>query len=46
MDSPCIRKYRKVSTLCPPDVLCFTLAFDLFVVIRSLSLVGGSATGC
>lgn len=46
MNSPCTKKYRKVSTSGPLYVLCFTLAFDLFVVTLSVSLAGGSDSGC
>lgn len=41
MASPCISKYKKVETACLLCVLGFTLAFGLFVVILSVSLVGG-----
>ena len=46
MNSPCIKKYKKVSTSGPLCVLYFTLAFDLCVVILSVSLAGGSDSGC
>ena len=40
------QEVQKVSTSGLLDVLGFTLAFDLFVVIPSVSLVGGSDSGC
>lgn len=46
MESPCIQKDRKVSSLCPPGCVALHTAFDLFVVIRSVSLVGGSGAQC
>lgn len=46
MDSPRIRKDTKASTLRPLYVSRSTMAFDLFVVIPSVSLAGGSGSGC
>lgn len=46
MNSPCTKKCGKVSASGPLYVLCFTLALDLFVVTLTVSLAGGSDSGC